>query len=349
MKKERNLFLDITKAICIIFVIVGHCIQYGSGSAYSQAQTYFENPVFIFIYSFHMPLFMLISGYLFAFSTKSKKWNELLFIKMKQLIIPLGVWSVVTLLIEIIKVMTNTTAASINIIWIAKKLITGFIYGPWFLWAIWWCSLIVVIVRRFFNDNIFIYIAGTLVTFILPDTFNLAVYKYMWPFFLLAYLFNAKGYKEKLKKFYMNKIFILCCFFAFALLLIFYNYDSYIYTSGYTVLNRDILKQVCIDVYRFFIGLVGSISVMYLIYWAVKILPDKIKNVFAYIGMNTLGIYIISNILFTEILQNITSALTGINYFYIFLGSVFILCTSILITAILKRFKITNALFLGGR
>ena len=68
MKKERILYLDVLKAICIVLVVVGHCIQYGSGNGYYLEKAYFENPMFIFIYSFHMPLFALISGYLFSYS-----------------------------------------------------------------------------------------------------------------------------------------------------------------------------------------------------------------------------------------------------------------------------------------
>ena len=55
MCKERNLYIDILKAITIIFVIVGHCIQYGSGLEYSYG-SFFNHPIFIIIYSFHMPL-----------------------------------------------------------------------------------------------------------------------------------------------------------------------------------------------------------------------------------------------------------------------------------------------------
>lgn len=72
MKKDRNLYLDILKAICIVFVIVGHCIQFGSGNEYYLEEAYFENPMFIFIYSFHMPLFALISGYLFSYSLRGE-------------------------------------------------------------------------------------------------------------------------------------------------------------------------------------------------------------------------------------------------------------------------------------
>lgn len=70
---KRNSYLDIAKSLGIILVVIGHCIQYGSGSLYFEKELYFYNILFKFIYSFHMPLFMLISGYLFGYN---KIWGE---------------------------------------------------------------------------------------------------------------------------------------------------------------------------------------------------------------------------------------------------------------------------------
>ena len=61
MKKVKNQNIDILKGVAIFLVVFGHCIQYCSQGYFD----FFENKVFIFIYTFHMPLFMLISGYLF--------------------------------------------------------------------------------------------------------------------------------------------------------------------------------------------------------------------------------------------------------------------------------------------
>lgn len=349
MKKERNMYLDVLKATSIILVVVGHCIQYGSGGKYFSENLFFDNPVFIFIYSFHMPLFMLISGYLFAYSIKTKTWTELLFIKFKQLIIPLFGWSFVSLLIELFKTPMGASTEPITISWIMKEFISSFLLGPWFLWAIWWCSFIVIIVRTFFKDNPFVYILGCLLTFVVPDSLNLSLYKFMLPFFLLAYAFNAYDYKNKLKKIYLHKAFILCCFITFAILLTLFNDNSYIYVSGYCILNKNIIQQIYNNVFRFIIGIMGSTSIMYLIYSLVNILPDKANYLLTYIGKNTLGIYIISSYMFVEILSKVSFSLKGINYFYILIEFICILSVSILINAILKKTKITNILFLGGR
>lgn len=347
MGKERNLYLDILKSICIILVIVGHCIQYGAGSDNLIYGGFLYNPLFIFIYSFHMPLFMLISGYLFSYSCKNKDFKECLYAKSKQLLIPLFAWSFITLLIQILKVILGVSKQNITLIWMGQSIISGFMYGPWFLWALWWSSLLVILVRRFLNDNIFVYLAICLLAFIIPDIDNSAVYKFMFPFFVLAYLFNEYDYKDKLKHIYQNKFFVISCFVVFSFLLSFYNFNSYIYTSGYTLINKDILMQIHNNLFRFFIGLIGSISIMYLVYSLVCVSPNWLNKGLAYIGKCTLGIYLISNYFFDEILKFIP--FQGINYWYILIESICILMISLFLTLIIKKFKITNRLFLGGR
>ena len=68
MTDERNRWLDIVKGLTIFLMILGHCIQNGNGAAYISSQAFWSDKVTIFIYSFHMPLFMLVCGY---FSVRS--------------------------------------------------------------------------------------------------------------------------------------------------------------------------------------------------------------------------------------------------------------------------------------
>ena len=153
MKSERNLYLDVLKAVSIVLVVFGHAIQYGSGMEYLSWGSCLYNPVFSFIYSFHMPLFMLISGYLFFFSTRNKTAKELIIAKAKQILIPLFCWSFVSLIVHIIKILAGVSTHKISLVWIFQTILSGFWGGPWFLWAIWWCSLIVIIGRKFYNDS----------------------------------------------------------------------------------------------------------------------------------------------------------------------------------------------------
>jgi len=71
MQNKRNNTIDIIKAVAIILVCIGHSIQFGSGFNILSEEIFFDNICFKIIYSFHMPLFMLISGYLFYFSVNT--------------------------------------------------------------------------------------------------------------------------------------------------------------------------------------------------------------------------------------------------------------------------------------
>ena len=53
MENYRNLMIDIVKGIATLLVVWGHFIQFSMWGA----EAFFENEVFIIIYSFHMPLF----------------------------------------------------------------------------------------------------------------------------------------------------------------------------------------------------------------------------------------------------------------------------------------------------
>ncbi len=83
--KKRIVTFDVLKCLAIYLVIWGHCIgslaNAGDGS----------DLVYRIIYSFHMPLFMMMSGYFATSSMESAPWA---FLKKKfmQLIFPCILW-----------------------------------------------------------------------------------------------------------------------------------------------------------------------------------------------------------------------------------------------------------------
>ncbi|MBR2441548.1 MAG: hypothetical protein IKB20_00535 [Clostridia bacterium] len=246
-----------------------------------------------------------------------------------------------------IKVWAGVSAQSITLVWMGQTVLAGFWQGPWFLWAIWWSSVAIILCKRFCKDSIPVYIAVCLLCLAIPDYGNTAMYKFTVPFFLIAYLFNARDLKTKLKKVYLNKGFSLACVAVFAVLVHFYGFDTYIYTSGYTLLGKNLAWQLHNDIFRFTIGCFGSVSVAYMVYAFTKITPKKLEQGLVYIGKCTMGIYLFSNYLFDEVLKRLPIA--GLNYGYIALETACVLGLSLGVTALFRQFKITNRLFLGGR
>jgi len=86
--KERLVYIDQMKGIAILLVVMGHLIGYNTEC----------DAAFAFIYSFHMPLFFMISGYL-GFKTTNidsfKKYGLFLKKKFITILLPFLVWNMI--------------------------------------------------------------------------------------------------------------------------------------------------------------------------------------------------------------------------------------------------------------
>lgn len=82
---KRDKSIDFLKGVAIFSVVLGHC-------------WFISDELFEFIYSFHMPLFFCISGYLF--NTK-KKYGTFLISKIKTLIIPYVLFFVSSFIVSV--------------------------------------------------------------------------------------------------------------------------------------------------------------------------------------------------------------------------------------------------------
>ena len=80
-RKTRNKVFDLLKLFAILLVLWGHVIQ-----QFTQLPGE-ESKIFQIIYSFHMALFMMISGY-FAVSLINKSFWDTIWKKIQQLLIP---------------------------------------------------------------------------------------------------------------------------------------------------------------------------------------------------------------------------------------------------------------------
>ena len=83
---NRNSTMDAIKALAILLVVFGHSIQYISGT------DFWNNRVFQIIYSVHMPLFFMLSGFFFV-GQENKTIQEFLTRKCMTLLLPCMAWS----------------------------------------------------------------------------------------------------------------------------------------------------------------------------------------------------------------------------------------------------------------
>ena len=98
IQKKRDVSLDIAKGILIFLVVWGHSIQFGLGYEYGDAGKYWHDYVYRAIYTFHMPLFMAISGYLFYYSNK-KSFKDVITSRLKSIGIPYLNYCTITVLL----------------------------------------------------------------------------------------------------------------------------------------------------------------------------------------------------------------------------------------------------------
>ena len=101
---KRIAYIDFLKAFAIATVLLGHSVEQLSGDAF------WDHPIWSFLYSFHMPLFMFVSGRFFK-SALRKDFRTVLGGKLVQLGLP----SVSAFLVglAILKVMGVTAIADL--------------------------------------------------------------------------------------------------------------------------------------------------------------------------------------------------------------------------------------------
>ena len=133
---QRLISFDIAKAICIIFVVIGHYLPSGSPMWYMMV-----NKV---IYSFHMPLFMFASGYIYMATKKPMPYQGFLLKKMKRLMLP---YFSVSLIVITIKLLTEGNAYVENPVsgmsYVKMFYLPEAGYFLWFIWALWWMFVLV--------------------------------------------------------------------------------------------------------------------------------------------------------------------------------------------------------------
>lgn len=217
VNKERIVWIDIAKGIGIMLVIIGHCFYHG------YLQSLFRGVIF----SFHMPLFFIISGYTLSCSDSFKKLFLKTFLKFKRLIIP----SLIIYLISIILESLND--------WFNYGLfhplddIKSFLYNSlfyvgnmpflWFLFALFFGGLLselLLLLTHNFRTSVlfsfFLSFSGFLISsFNIQIPLSLDIILIILPFFFLGHFMSTKP--TKIPILVVSLILWLTSFFAVTL------------------------------------------------------------------------------------------------------------------------------------
>lgn len=331
--KERDYTIDSIKGFAILLVVWGHSIQFIKKDGLS----FFENGMFIIIYSFHMPLFMMISGYLFYYSLYRLSTHTIITKRFLQLIIPSIAWFILESLI----IGRNINFSNIKY---------GAVFPFWFLSALFAISVTYAICHMLNNKFAgVIFTAIFVISLMCGDEWNMDRIKFMAPYFLIGVLSHNFHEIISQKKHYIG-ITSVCLWIV---TLIFWNREFYIYITKMSYHNTDAWGQTYIILYRFIAGFAGCFSVVYLYGFF-----NKKNNLFfkmtAFLGLYTLPIYIISTLILSRIASHLTINELCTNPFVYNLiispaFSFFIIGICLLITRILKMSKIASVILLGGK
>lgn len=207
--KQRIEWVDRAKGIGIILVILGHVT--------------FPNEVKTLLYSFHMPLFFFLAGYVYKINNNIS-FREYFIKKAKVLLLPAYFFTVINLIWTIMLSIINNGQVNINIY---RKILGVFIQfrgsefstDGWFLICLFVSEIIMWIITQKYQDNkqlIGIALLISVIGYIYCETIGIVV---PWAlevslnavaFLIIGYLFNKNSNKlDKLLKMKFLIIYIL--------------------------------------------------------------------------------------------------------------------------------------------
>lgn len=304
--QERYLVLDIVKTLAIIFVVWGHMIQYLHGSDYN----YWEDIFFKWIYGFHMPIFALVSGFLYS---KSKKRNPIESIqrKFKQLLVPVIEWG---LFLTILDCCFNViTKEPVNIHFIIVRFIARCVNDLWFLKGIFICFILVLAIEQISQNKsvrYLLFIASSLMTLLLPKVYCIHLYGFLIPYYFIGYTLGTKDRNPDTMQRFLNTrvksgLLSLLLFIIYCIVLCYFHKQHYIYTSGLSVLDSSygVLEQLYIDIFRFVTGMIGCAMIISFSFLIKPLLSSHIMSRIVDVSGSTLVIYILTASIFVYLPQ----------------------------------------------
>ena len=284
--RTRDPYWDIVRGIAILLVILGHSIFATRGA---------RDPGHEFIYSFHMPLFMVVAGYYFRPALEKYDTWTLIRRRFIQLILPVLVLGSVDFFFfgtihENLRYLPAEPLQSNLMHWYGTLIRT-----LWFLPALFGCSMVALAADRIFRGSPWFYLALIVATMFLPDVMESKGFQAMLPCFTFGLFLRQEGW-EGLYERHPALVTALSCL-LFALLLIPFRYEMTFHECGSWLFSGDAspLTLLWFFVLRTVTGIAGSIALL----CAVRTIRNQTPaaapwRFLSHIGQHTLSLYIIS-------------------------------------------------------
>lgn len=275
--------LDLLKFFAIACVILGHSVEQTTGD------DFWTNPLWSFIYSYHMPLFMLLCGYFFSSSLR-RPFGSMLRSKTIQLIVP-----------------TITLTGLIY----GLIAITGYnpvpeFFGPdltsvlnvlWFLKCVFLCYIIAYVSMKLFRSIVSAAIVTSVIFTIIPggDVVNL---NFLLPMFWIGYSLHV--WRERVER--HRKSILAVTGLSFVVMLCFWSGTLTVYAVPIDVIDWHSLNlnlpNLGVTLYRLAIGAAGSLMFFMLAAPADRIVSKwRCYPTLLAVGKATLGIYVVQTVI----------------------------------------------------
>ena len=293
-RKERIIAYDAMKCFAIFLVIWGHCI--GEFSSAEVANL----PVYRVIYSFHMPLFMMISGY-FACSSFELSFKDFICKKFRQLLYPCLIFGgIIWLCVECYHSF-HYQRENISILGL---LIDYYWFSDfWFLKSCFVCYCLAYIGIK----SGIRYTYWITITLIISQLIAPFFVSFMYPCFLMGIILRKNEIiKARILQYQWNILSI------FIIMLLFYTTDTWNKSHGIpnNLINAGIGTWIEIIMYRLFrliIGLFGALSIftIFIQLFDKRIKKSSFQLIISEWGKYTLEVYIFQSIFLERILTRL--------------------------------------------
>lgn len=321
--RKRNLAIDLLKGSLIFLVVWMHVLQHSFRGINNYGFA-------VLVYSFHMPAFCIISGYLFSRSL-CRQFRLVVAKQFKRLILPNLSWGGISFII--CWVMSGHVGLS-DIVHIP--------FFCWYLASLFISSVSFYIINKFTNNIGISSILLVAISLFIPGAEFL---KFMIPFFCIGVLFSLNDVFVKIGTAKWTIILGLICI----VLAPFWKYDYTIYVSMsptiYSFIDLGIIKAY---VFRLIYGFIFSTFLISLFQTVERLIYPC--HALLKLSKDSMGLYVIQSFIiltFSPLFNRITLGCIFLDYFVSLLISIaFVVLISLFLRAI-RNNKTLSLVLLG--
>lgn len=333
--QNRIIYIDAIKAVLMFLVIWGHVIQY------TNIKENLDNDIAAFIYSFHMPMFMMMSGMFFNKQLKNSP-SQMLLKNALRLLLPASVITLCLFLMVYIN-KPRGIVESISWLWHCR---------PWFVTTLFFCNVTTFVIHQILRNKRLSFLLTFLLFCLIPDISSRLLF--MYPFFVLGYYINSPYTEKYMSNSVMGGVIVAA--FVLCIALKMNTSDITIYSNPYVLWSiKDgvhIDSTLIIAIKRFIIGFIGSVAIYYLLKIFFCGIGQNIakSHIVQYTGKQTLGLYLFQIAFFTiymGVKNDFCENLTFGKDWLAFILSIVLLIILLVIIKIIRKSKFAKMLLLG--